>query len=226
MLDTLKTIETPEGIELSLSVAGPLPRILAWLIDGLARFFILYLLMFLLSTLDLFGFGLFMLAAFIAEWFYPVLFEVCMGGQTPGKKALGLRVLCDDGTPVGWSASLLRNLLRVVDFLPMLYGFGLASMVLNRDFKRLGDLAAGTLVVYSGKIRPQPRIGGHSPIPPPAPLTLEEQQAIIAFAERMPAVSEDRARELAALAGPLAPAGEEISPDHLLGIANWLLGRR
>ena len=226
MLDTLKTIETPEGIELSLSVAGPLPRILAWFIDALVRFIALYLLMLLLSTLDLFGFGLFMITVFIAEWFYPVLFEVYMGGQTPGKKALGLRVLCDNGTPVGWSASLLRNLLRVVDFLPMLYGFGLASILLNRDFKRLGDLAAGTLVIYIEKAKEHPQIAEHKPVPPPAPLTLEEQQAIIAFAERIPAISEDRARELASLAGPLAPPEETVSTDHLMRIANWLLGRR
>lgn len=226
MLDTLKSVETPEGIELSLSVAGPLPRILAWFIDALARFIVLYLLMLLLSTLELFGFGLFLITVFIAEWFYPVLFEVYMSGQTPGKKALGLRVLCDDGTPVSWSASMLRNLLRVVDFLPMLYGFGLASILLNRDFKRLGDLAAGTLVVYAEKTRDHPQITEHTPVPPPVPLTLEEQQAIIAFAERIPAISEDRTRELASLAGPLASNEEAASADHLMSIANWLLGRR
>jgi len=226
MLDTLKSIETPEGIELKLSVAGPLPRILAWLLDALIRAVALYLLMLLFSFLDLFGMGLFMIVVFIAEWFYPVLFEVYMGGRTPGKKALGLRVLCDDGTPVTWSASLVRNLLRIVDFLPILYGFGVAAILLNQDFKRMGDLAAGTLVVYSEKSKEPPQIVEQSPIPPSSPLTLEEQQAIIAFAERSPTISEDRTRELAALAGPLASNGQNASPDLLLGIANWLLGRR
>lgn len=226
MLDTLRSIETPEGIELSLCVAGPLPRILAWLLDTLIRAVAIYLLMFLFNYLDLFGMGLLMLSIFFAEWFYPVLFEVYMSGQTPGKKLLGLRVLCDDGTPVNWSASLLRNLLRVVDFLPMLYGSGIVSMLLNRDFKRLGDLAAGTLVVYTRKARKAPQITAYPPAPPPVPLTLEEQQAVIAFAERTATISQDRAKELASLAAPLALNTDKVQPDHLMAIANWLLGRR
>jgi len=226
MLDTLRSIETPEGIELSLSVAGPLPRILAWLLDTLIRAVALYLLMLLFNFLDLFGMGLFLFSLFIAEWFYPVLFEIHMNGQTPGKKLVGLRVLCDDGTPVNWSASLLRNLLRVVDFLPMLYGFGIASMLLNRDFKRLGDLAAGTLIVYTNENKETPQITEYPPIPPSVSLTLEEQQAVIAFAERSNTLSENRARELAALATPLTLNKEKMQPAHLMAVANWLLGRR
>jgi uncharacterized RDD family membrane protein YckC len=225
MLDTLKTIDTPEGIELSLALAGPLPRILAWIIDTLIRGSLLFVLMMILGTLYVFGFGLFMISLFLIEWFYPVLFEIYMQGQTPGKKTLGIRVLCDDGTPVGWSPSLVRNLLRVVDFLPILYGFGLASIIMSRDFKRLGDLAAGTVVVYAKHLKEQPRIETRTPLPPPVPLTLAEQQAIIAFAERIPNISPDRAAELATLAVPLGEGGQ-TTPEHMLGYANWLLGRR
>lgn len=225
MLDTLKTIETPEGIELSLALAGPLPRILAWFIDTLIRGSLLFVLGLLLGELEIYGFGLFMITLFLIEWFYPVLFEVYMNGQTPGKKALGIRVLCDDGTPVDWSPSLVRNLLRVVDFLPILYGFGLASILMNRDFKRLGDLAAGTVVVYAKRLKEPPRIETRNSLPPPVPLTLAEQQAIIAFAERLPTINPDRAAELATLAAPLGEGGV-TTPERMLGYANWLLGRR
>lgn len=85
---------------------------------------------------------------FLLEWFYPIIFEVYRQGQTPGKKVMAIKVLQDNGIPVGWPTSLIRNLLRAVDFLPMMYGFGVVSMLIARNFRRLGDLAAGTLVVY------------------------------------------------------------------------------
>ena len=111
------------------------------------------------------GMGLWLILMFLMEWFYPVLFEVLARGQTVGKMALGIRVLCDDGTPVGWYQSTVRNFLKFVDFLPVLYGAGLLSMLLQKDFKRLGDLAAGTLVVYAERrvprqLQARPRTGG------------------------------------------------------------------
>ena len=66
---------------------------------------------------------------FLLEWFYPVFFEVYRNGATPGKQALNLAVVQDDGIPVGWSASMVRNLLRTADLLPFLYGCGLLSMM-------------------------------------------------------------------------------------------------
>ena len=94
------------------------------------------------------GQGLMLLGFFLLEWFYPVFFEL-RSGATPGKRAMGLRVVHDDGTPVGAVASVIRNLLRVADFLPLFYAAGLVSCLVDRDFRRLGDLAAGTLVVHS-----------------------------------------------------------------------------
>ena len=102
----------------------------------------------LASQLGRAGWGVMLLTAFFVEWMLPAWFEAVWGGQTPGKRLFGLAVLNDDGTPVRWPGALTRNLLRAVDFLPLLYGIGLVTMLINRDFKRLGDLAAGTVVVY------------------------------------------------------------------------------
>lgn len=223
MIDTLRTVQTPEGIDLHLPVAGLVPRTLAWLIDALIRLLIYAGLATVLLVFGDTGAGLYLLAAFIIEWFYPVLFEVLRDGQTPGKRSYGIRVLHDDGTPIGWSASLIRNLLRVVDFLPIMYGFGMASIMLNRDFKRLGDLAAGTIVVYRDAPLPVPKLSISHPSRPPYALNLEEQQAIIAFAERSPALTPERAEELAQLTGPLV-ANNPHAIKTLYSYAKWLSG--
>ncbi len=80
-------------------------------------------------------------------WAYFIAFELALGGQSPGKRVLALRVVRDDGGEIGPLASIVRNLLRPIDFLPAAYGVGLVVMFLNRHQKRLGDLAAGTVVV-------------------------------------------------------------------------------
>ena len=224
MLDTLREVQTPEGIDLHLPVAGLVPRALAWLIDALIRSAI-YVALALVLRFGKTGIGVFLLATFIIEWFYPVLFEVLRAGQTPGKRAHGLAVINDDGTPVRWSGSLIRNLLRVADFLPVMYGFGIVSILLNRDFKRLGDLAAGTLVVYQ-----ETRLTGNEALTggalrPPFALTLEEQQAIIAFAERSASLTGERSEELAQLSGPLVE-GAAQPVERLYGMAKWLMGSR
>jgi uncharacterized RDD family membrane protein YckC len=84
---------------------------------------------------------------FATQWMYWTLAEVLMGGQTPGKRLLGIRVVRVDGSPVGPLESTVRNLCRVVDFLPGLYATGCISMLLTRQHRRLGDLLAGTLLV-------------------------------------------------------------------------------
>lgn len=223
MIDTLRTVQTPEGIDLHLPVAGLVPRTLAWLIDALIRLLIYSGLATVLLVFGDTGAGLYLLAAFVIEWFYPVLFEVLRDGQTPGKRSYGIRVLHDDGTPIGWSASLIRNLLRVVDFLPIMYGFGMASIMLNRDFKRLGDLAAGTIVIYRDVPLPVPKLSVSHPSRPPYALNLEEQQAIIAFAERSPGLTQERAEELAQLTGPLV-ANNPRPIETLYSYAKWLSG--
>lgn len=219
-IDTLRRFETPEGVEIALRLAGPVPRALAFAIDLAIRAG-LYLLLLPLAGLAGVGVGLLLLALFLLEWLYPVLFEL-RSGATPGKRAMGLLVVHADGTPVGPSASLLRNLLRAADFLPVLYGLGLAAMLADRDFRRLGDLAAGTLVIHRDAPPLPAALPVHPPLPPPAPLDLATQQAVLAFAERSRTLSPARQAELAALAG-LSAAPDAADPvAALLGIANWI----
>ena len=227
MLDTSRRISTPEGIELELRLAGPVPRALAWALDLLLRLALLLLLSIVLGALGKFGWGIFYIAWFLLEWLFPAWCEAFWRGATPGKRALGLIVLHDDGTPVRWPAALARNLLRAIDFLPIAYGFGLATMLLNDEFKRLGDLAAGTIVVYRDDAAEIARIPQAPPIVAPVPLTLVEQRAIVDFAERSPALTEERAHELAEIPSRLTGAREgEAATRQLLGIANYLVGRR
>ena len=165
LLDTSRSIGTPEGIELTLRLAGPVPRALAWLIDFAIRVGALIVFAMVIGPFGNLGQAAFLLAWFLLEWLFPAWCEVQWNGQTPGKKALGIAVLNDDGTPVRWPAALARNLLRAVDFLPFFYGFGLAAMLINRDFKRLGDLAANTLVAYRDVDRKSTRLNSsHSSV--------------------------------------------------------------
>ena len=98
-------------------------------------------------------FGVLVLVAFAIAWSYFVLLEWLWQGQTVGKRMYGLRVIRDDGAPAGFIAVLIRNLLRIVDFLPALYGLGLLMVIVTPRSQRLGDMAAGTYVVRAP--RPQ-----------------------------------------------------------------------
>ncbi|HEY0721408.1 MAG TPA: RDD family protein, partial [Gammaproteobacteria bacterium] len=140
-------------------------------------------------------------------------------GATPGKKAMGLTVVHDNGTPIGWPASLIRNLLRVIDFFPLLYGAGLLSMLINRQFKRLGDLAAGTLVVYAERTRRSNNTISAAPRALPAALTVEEQRALLDFAERSTMLAPARVEELAEL---ISDEHGPAAVQSVLGYAHWL----
>ncbi len=227
LIDTRRYIATPEGIELELALAGPVPRALAWSVDFLIRLGAVLLLWLIVQVLGEAGVGVMLLAWFALEWFYPVYFEVMRAGATPGKRLFGLTVVQDDGTPVTWQASIIRNLLRAVDFLPLLYGFGLASMLLSSEFKRLGDIAARTVVAYRRDLQHLAQIPAAKPQAPPLSLSLDEQRALIDFAERQPLMTQDRSRELAEIAGPALLGSEEAEPQtRLLQYANFLVGRK
>jgi uncharacterized RDD family membrane protein YckC len=228
MLDTTRRVATPEGIELTLRLAGPVPRALAWTIDLFLRGALVMLVSMLASQLGRAGWGVILLTAFFVEWILPAWFEAVWGGQTPGKRMFGLAVLNDDGTPVRWPGALTRNLLRAVDFLPLLYGIGLVTMLLNRDFKRLGDLAAGTVVVYQGEKAEAVRaIPQATPQPPPLSLAPEDQRAVLDLAERSTTFTRERFEELAELPTPLVGrAVREAATNRILGIANYLAGRQ
>ena len=227
VLDTLRPISTPEGIELTLRLAGPTPRAVAWVIDFFLRLVALGLFSLVLMPLGGLGIGLWLIAWFFLEWLFPAVCEVRLNGATPGKKLMGLQVVHDDGTPVGWNAALTRNLLRAVDFLPVLYGLGLLSMLVNRDFKRLGDLVAGTLVVYRDAARRTSGIAPAPPLPPPVALALADQRAVLDFCERAPSLTTERAEELAEIATPLVGnAHGALAFARMQQIANYLIGRQ
>lgn len=223
-LDTRTPVETPEGIDLILRPAGLVVRALAFGIDFSLRAVIVVVLFLLFSLFESFGAGLSAITIFLVTWGYAVLFEVLNQGRTPGKQIMGLRVIHDDGTPIGWSASLIRNLLRFVDMMPFGYSFGAVSCLHHPSFKRLGDLAAGTLVIYRDTPPLRPVLPDATPITPPVVLNLDEQRAVLGFAERQRQLSSERTRELAAIVAEPLQIRPEHSVTHLNGIARSLLG--
>jgi uncharacterized RDD family membrane protein YckC len=225
-LDTVRHLETPEGVRLELPVAGPMSRGAAFVVDLFVRSMLYAMVGTPLALLGDLGQGLMLLFAFLVEWFYPVIFEVKLNGATPGKVALGLAVVHDDGTPVGWSSSIVRNLLRFADFLPFAWLAGLASMTLHPDFKRLGDLVAGTIVVYRARDGRDLALPAAAVQPVPFALRPDEQRAVIAFAERTEGWTDDRAEELAELLMPIVGGPPRRAVTTLHGMARWLRGER
>lgn len=224
MIDTAYPVATPEGVVLTLRLAGPLPRALAWLVDFFWRVAVMLAAMFFLSLMGGLGAGIVLLLWFALEWLVPAWCEA-KWGATPGKRVLGLKVLHDDGSPVSWRSAMIRNLLRTVDFLPFAYSLGLCVMLFNRQFKRLGDMAANTVVVHvDDQTRPAPELQAELVRVPPFALNVEEQRLILAYAERSARLSEARAEELAHLAVPLVNTSYSAKAQ-LMGIAKHLSGR-
>lgn len=227
MLDTDYQVETPEAIDLTAQLAGPVPRILAFLIDFFIRGVLIFLIFVVLGLSSLAGIGVFFVIFFVLDWFYPVLFEVLRNGQTPGKKYLKIAVVNDDLTPVTWSTSIIRNLLRAADFLPSSYVLGLITMCSTRHFQRLGDLAAGSIVIHK---RDHKLNSDHLPkVPaqaPDLPLALEDQVAMTGFAQRHSQLSQSRKQELANILNNMTQLEGDAAVKKLQGIGNWLLGNR
>lgn len=216
---------TPEGTTLELTPAGAIPRFWAWLMDMIIRVVILLVLGFILRLLEQSGQGLYLIIFFVVDWLYAVLFEVYRDGQTIGKKAFGIKVCTDDGMAVGWQASMTRNILRVADFLPMFFLSGILAMLFHDKSKRLGDMVAGTMVVYVHGDDNGYNIPAAAPMTPAIPLLFDEQRAILAFAERTDELPEQRHIELATI---LAPMTRERAPQRvaieLIGYANSIIG--
>ncbi len=169
-IDSRIEVVTPENIAFQYRVAGPFRRMPAYLIDILiriaailvARWAILLLGVAGGSGLMGFGFGAMLVIWFVLEWFYGGLFETFWNGQTPGKWAVGVRVVATDGQPINALQAVMRNVLRAADALPVLtlplfggagmmelflYQVGLWVPAFNDRYQRLGDLACGTMVV-------------------------------------------------------------------------------
>jgi uncharacterized RDD family membrane protein YckC len=229
MLDTVVAAETPEGILLELRPAGLSARFYAFAIDGVIRLAVIYAAAIGLALMGGIGVAIWLILIFALEWFYPVVFELMPGGATPGKRVFELRVVMDTGLPVTAAASVTRNLLRTADFLPFGYGFAIVSVLLRSDCKRLGDIAAGTIVVHQPRTAPRIALDSVPPVVPVAPLAPEDQAALIALAARAPRLTGERLDELAALAAVVSGDAGRRGPEvtrRVLGVAQWALGRR
>lgn len=230
-IDTIVTAETPEGISIPIRPAGFAVRATAFLVDALIRIAIFSVCASLFSMGRKLGVGLFLISAFVINWLYPVLFEMSAAAATPGKRIFGLYVLMANGLPITPAGCLIRNLLRVIDMLPLLYAFAIVAVLLRRDSRRLGDLAAGTVVAYRHEVEVTGRLADGVPTPPSTPLTLRQQLALTAFAWRADRLTPARAEEIASHAAAVAPAAHAGPSDtpvagRLIGIARWLHGDR
>jgi hypothetical protein len=114
----------------------------------------------------------------------------------------------------------------VVDFLPFAYAAGVVSMLLRTDFKRLGDVVAGTLVVHDGQVVLHGTPASAEPQAPAQPLSAGQQAAVVDWAMRAPRLTPARAEELARLAAPALRPGPGTPGQRLLAVAHWALGRR
>ncbi|NJM09012.1 RDD family protein [Candidatus Gracilibacteria bacterium] len=155
-------VDTPENIAFAYDVAGIGSRFLAAIVDSL----LLILLQLAVGAVLLFvGIGfdgnglldgsialaIWSITSFLFFWGYYLVFELIWNGQSPGKRWLGLRTVREGGRPITFVASAVRNLIRVIDFLPGFYGIGVVTMFIDGRSRRLGDLAGGTLVVKEGR---------------------------------------------------------------------------
>lgn len=198
-LEQTVTITTPEGVRLDLTVAGMGSRIAAATID-----FVLESVVLIVALLAVGAFasdtdssalliGLFSLLGLLVFFGYPILTEVLWEGKSVGKAVVGLRVVRTDGGGVGFVASLIRNVLRLIDFIPSFYGVGFVVAMISKKGQRLGDLAADTLVVklQPGTRKAERRRPYTLALPPPATVpwdvsavTAEELAALRHYAER------------------------------------------
>ncbi len=165
--DTL-AVTTPENVTFHFELAGPSTRAAAWVVDLVVMATLLTLCAILVSLgsavvgSSALANVVMLVASFVVLWWYGALLEWGLRGQTVGKRLLGLRVLQQNGLRITFPQAVIRNLVRVVDLLPFSYLVGGVSLLVDRHSRRLGDLAAGTIVVQERSL-PAPSV-----IVPPA----------------------------------------------------------
>lgn len=227
-IDTILTAETPEGIAISIRPAGFAVRATAFLIDAAIRIVFLMICSTALAAGGKFGGGVLLIFLFVLNWLYPVIFELTAAAATPGKRIMGLVVLMANGLPITPAGCLIRNLLRVVDALPLCYAFGILCILLRNDSRRIGDLAGGTVVAYRDEVQPAGSLAAADPIPPPVTLSRRQQIAIMSFGFRVGRLTPQRAEEIAEFASAAlqdTPARLSLTA-RLVGVARWLHGDR
>ena len=158
MLEEYLNVDTPENVKFDYEIAGIGSRFIALLIDTLIILLILGLLAILIGIVVLSAdfretnesilIALAVAFGFAVLWGYYIFFEIAWNGQTPGKRQIGIRTIRVDGLPAGKLEIVIRNLMRLVDILPSGYGVGIITMFISPKSRRVGDYAAGTIVVY------------------------------------------------------------------------------
>lgn len=233
-LDTLQAVELAEGIEIRLRMAGPMLRAGAYLLDFLIRAAVLLVGGIAVSFAGIaiggqVAGGVMLLSWFLLDWIYPVIFEAGKRGATPGKRAMGLRVVQSTGSPITLGQAVVRNFLRFIDGMPAFtYGFGLTSCLATKRFQRLGDLAAGTVVIYD-RVSAPPVMAAPPPmvpVPLPVGLSANEMKALALFRERAGLWSDGRRAEIADQASVLSGATGAAGVSRLMAMAHWLQEKR
>ena len=165
-LDDHLKIDTPEQVALELPVGGIGSRFVAVAIDTVLQVLLTLGLAILLLVASLVlgdsisrtwfvGAALPVVAVlftFAVYWGYFALFEIFWSGRTPGKYYAGIRVIKESGRPINAYEAIARNVVRVIDFMPVAYGVGVIVMLCNRNSRRLGDFVAGTVVVHERQL--------------------------------------------------------------------------
>ncbi len=194
------TIDTPEQTVLEYPIAGLGSRFLAILADTAIQLVLAFLVLIVGSVigagLSIFGglgmqwiLAIILIFLFLLYSGYFALFEIFWNGQTPGKRYAQVRVIRDDGRPIGAYEAIVRNALRLIDSMPAMYGIGLISIFVSRKSKRLGDFVAGTVVIHEKTlegVRPYEGTTIDETLPPidTSKVTLEEAQLIETFLNR------------------------------------------
>jgi len=253
-LDTTIAVVTPENIAFEYQLAGPFRRLPAYLIDVATRWAVILLFVFILLMIgvltNISSFGSFLLATgmviyFIISWFYGTFLETYFNGRTIGKWACGLRVICVDGRPIDGTRAVIRNLVRIADIAPFAAAsqfyddastliwiptgmVGFISVICTRRMQRLGDLAAGTMVVVDEKSWRLPVTKIEDPrvpalaayIPGDYRVTRSMARTLAIYCERRAYLTPARRREIAMhLTTPLIERFEfrpDIDPDLLM----------
>jgi len=206
-------IETPEQTTLEFPLAGIGSRFLAIALDTLLQVAVMCVVSIVLIALaipfsfffrstGLWAFAIILFVVFTIDVSYFALFEALWNGQTPGKRWTHLRVIQDTGRPISPYDAVLRNLLRIVDWLPTLYAAGIVTMIVSRENKRVGDYAAGTVVIHEKPLEAVGSIGrvpaaGALVAPLGSQITLEELQVVETFLERRGSLPPDVRRAIA-----------------------------
>ena len=229
-LDTVRSFPTPEHIAFRHRTAGPLVRSFAWVVDLAVRLGVLLVLLFPVLVVGIkVGMGIWLLLWFLIDWLFGAWCEWRFRGLTPGKRVCGIRVVTQDGQPPAFGTCLLRNVLRFADALPTPLT-GIVTMVLSGSFQRLGDLAAGTLVVYDesvGPVRALPRLESEAaklmPLIPAPVLALLDGEAgrnlndyVVARQRFHPLRRREIAEPLAAVMRRHGELPADTDSDHLL----------